>query len=360
MDLFNGNLQNEEHKKIAADVLNKDVDDVSQEDSAMAVAMGDRLKKAFNSNSKLSKDEKKAISKAIRDLASGRYKGQNFDADAFGTRPFDVAIKSVLNQTEYNGTKIKDKNKLLSDTFKSIMIPACDRYLSIYKLLVSLPGGPTDFAGDRVASTGFESKAKNYNQQNRNVIHWEWLNNPDYKYVNDFYDEINKIANLRNDKKLSALNNGDTVSINTGNDFIHAMLRYNDDSVVLTLHDSSGSSTPTEKRMNRNIKRYGNPVLDNDNKPKKDSKGNEIYDGHIDRIYLNNSSNDAKQGLKHGLKTGDIFRKYGDSLSEYRVNQDEEGNYFIERKIKNDKGVLVSAPITIDPKDYNTMILYKE
>ena len=59
----------------------------------------------------------------------------------------------------------------------------------MYKMLVTLPGSPTDFAGDRIGVSGYESKAKNYHQQNRNVIPWEYLkpeNEKKYKFIQNF------------------------------------------------------------------------------------------------------------------------------------------------------------------------------
>ena len=49
-----------------------------------------------------------------------------------------------------------------------------------------LPGSPTDFAGDRVGATGYETKAKNYHQQNRNIIQWENLENPLYGFIKEY------------------------------------------------------------------------------------------------------------------------------------------------------------------------------
>ena len=74
----------------------------------------------------------------------------------------------------------------------------------MYKLLLTIPGSPTDFAGDRVGTSGYETKAKNYHQQNRNTIHWEWLEDDKYSFVKTIYDEIYDIANLRNKPELSA------------------------------------------------------------------------------------------------------------------------------------------------------------
>ena len=200
MGLFNSDFSSEEHKTAAAKCLMKDIKSINFDKvNSMAVAMGTRLNTAF---SEVVKDDnsKKQIEKAVSELVSGEFKGKHFDATAFGTRPFEVAIKSVLDQVEYNGEEIPNREEIEAKVLESILTPAYDRYYSIYKLLITLPGSPTDFAGDRVAASGYETKAKNYHQQNRNIIHWEWLNDDEnnrYKFVKKFYDNINSIAGLR-------------------------------------------------------------------------------------------------------------------------------------------------------------------
>lgn len=349
MKLFTSDFSNDEHKKIAAKCLMKDIDSIDFDKvDSMAVAMGDRLNSAFESVIS-DKEDLNSIKQAISELASGEYKGNTFDAAAFGTRPFEIAIRSVFEQAEYNGNDIKNKKKIEAQVLKNILEPAYDRFYSIYKLLITLPGSPTDFAGDRVAASGYETKAKNYHQQNRNIIHWEWLNDSNYSFVREFYEKMNEIANLRSDKKLSALNDGSTVTLPIYDGFyldenknkvlktnenVQAMLRYNENSTVITLHDNTGTESSNTEMMNR-----------------KKSK--------IDRIPLCSEVANAKQGLKHGLKVGDKFKKYGDSISEYVVQKDKDGQYYIEQKVKNSKGVWETKPITIEPEDLNTLILYK-
>ncbi len=361
MNLFNSNFSSDDHKLRAAKCLQVDKSKIDFDKiSPMAIAMGERLNTAFNGEVNDSALQTE-ISKAISQLASGNFKGKKFDAQAFGTRPFEVAIKSVLDQAEYNGVSIPNRETLEAKVLESILTPAFDRFYSIYKLLITLPGSPTDFAGDRVAATGYETKAKNYHQQNRNIIHWEWLNDsPDnkYKFVKEFYDKMNEIANLRNQKQLSALNDGATVTLPIArlskdaegktqvlsNDNIQAMLRYNDKgSVVLTLHDLSGAKSDYTSKMER-----------------KETKLDDTQGSLYNRIVLSAEHVNAKQGLKHGMAVGTKFKnaRSGDN-SVYKIAKMAKGGkeyYYLKRETLDGREI----PITIKPEDLNTLILYRE
>lgn len=356
MGLFHSKFDNDEHKTIARKVLQEPSLKNFDEVNSMAVAMGARLNEAFE-QTVTDKTQKAAIDKAIADLASGSYLGKTFDATAFGTRPIEVAIKSVLKQVEYNGGYISNAEDVEADTLKTILEPAFDRFYSIYKLLITLPGSPTDFAGDRVGATGYETKSKNYYQQNRNVIHWEWLNNSSdnkYKFVNNFYEKMNSIAELRTKPELSALNDGATVTLpiftgakdDKGNNIadctVQAMLRYNDEgSVVLTLHNLSGSKTKLDKKMSRTEQSL--------------SADTSVYN----KVILAPIGVNSKQGLKHGLKIGTTFKnqRIGDD-STYRIGAmtvDGKEYYCLRRYDKTGK----ELPVTITPDDLNTLVLYK-
>lgn len=359
MGLFHSNFSKPEHQEIAKKVLRqpnlKSFDDVD----SMAVAMGSRLNEAFAQVVK-NPGELELINKAVSDLASGSFKGKDFDASAFGTRPFEVAIKSVLEQVEYNNGSISNVADVEAETLKNVLEPAFDRFYSIYKLLMTLPGSPTDFAGDKVAATGYETKAKNYYQQNRNVIHWEWLDggaDNKYGFVKEFYDKMNSLSALRTNPKLSALNDGATVTLPviasakdekgkvtaTWNDCtVQAMLRYNDEgSVVLSLHNSSGSKSKYNSTMDRKTQEL--------------STENSLYN----RVILAPVGVNAKQGLKHGLKVGTTFKneRSGDNSS-YKIatmTVDGKEYYCLKRYAKDGK----ELPIAIKPEDLNTLILYK-
>lgn len=357
------NITRIRHREIATNVLvpEKDKRNNAEIDfdkvNSMAIAMGDRINKATDDVIK-NADLNLRIKKAVSELARGEFKGKAFDATAFGTRPFEVAIKSVFDQAEFNGEKIENRDEIEIKILNSILEPAFDRFYSIYKLLITLPGSPTDFAGDRVASSGYETKAKNYHQQNRNVIHWEWLNDERYDFVKNFYNEMNKIANIRNKKELSALNDGATVTLpikvqtkdkegklrEPNSDYVQAMLRYNDEgSVVLTLHDLTGANSPLTEKM----KREDLPIGTTDK--------NILYN----RVILNADFANAKQGLKHGLAEGTVFKnlREGDNSTYKIAKMQVDGKEYYYLKREDSQGKELS--ITIKPEDYNTLILYK-
>jgi hypothetical protein len=362
MNLFYSDFSKEEDRQLAAKCLKKDENSIDFDKvSSRAIAMGTRLNDAFAKVVK-DKDELEAITDAISDLASGKFKDSTFDADAFGTRPFEIAIRTVLDEVKYNNQYIENRKTVEAKVLKEILEPAFDRYSSMYKLLVALPGSPTEFAGDRVGSSGLESKAKNYHQQNRNIIPWEWLSddkNNEYKFVKEFYDQVNEIANLRNKKELSALNDGATVTLPViksdkytkdgdfnlpdPNEKIQAILRYNDKgSVVLTIHDVSGANTPKEKKMNR-----------------KDTETSIEKNSLFNRIILDADNYTAKQGLKHGLEVGTTFKneRDGDNSSYKIATMKKNGKEYYYLKRLDNKGKEI--PITIKPEDLNTLILYK-
>ena len=379
MELFLSDFSRDDHKaKAAKCLMEKDIKSIDFDSiNAKAIAMGSRIGDVFeqlgnyNGNDENIKEMSQTvvansqyIKEAIKDLVNGSYKGSDFDADAFGTRPFDIAIDSVFEQMAHNGRKLRPEvvEQLKAKVLNMILEPAFDRYYSIYKLLNLLPGSPTDFAGDKVAATGFETKAKNYHQQNRNIIHWEWLNSTDknnpYYFVKEFNEKMNELSALRSRERFSALNDGDTITLpfvhkelveveengvktkklkDVQNKYVQSFLRYNDrDSVVIVINDISGVDTPYDKNMNRTITT-------------------------VPKLVFNPSSGiTAKQSLVQGLKVGTIFKNANDKdTSSYVVQQDADGTYYLQRKVPDVNGVPQDCDIQIKPEDYNSLVLYK-
>ncbi len=366
MRLFNSDFSSDDDKKAADECILKNENEVIDYDtlSPMAIAMGTRLNEAIKS---VISDETtiNALKKSISNLARGIHKGKEFDAAAFGTRPFEIAIKTVFDEAEYNGSKIPNRDELEAKILENILTPAFDRFYSIYKLLITLPGSPTDFAGDRVASTGFETKAKNYHQQNRNVIHWEWLNDNRYKFVKQFYDKMNEIANLRSRPELSALNNGTTVSIpieveskdekgiaqTSLSEKVQSMLRYNNEgSVVLTLHDATGADVDNKDPNSLSLTKKLN---------RKETRISTMQGNIYGKIILDPEIANAKQGLKHGLEIGSKFKNArNEDNSTYEIAKfEKKGKLYYYLRRRDAKGQEI--PVVIKPEDLNTLILYK-
>jgi len=363
-DLFTSDFSNPEHQKIAAKVLGKNQNSINYDDvNSMAVAMGARLNEAFETVVK-DKAALAELKQAVSELASGSHKGKNFDATAFGTRPLEIAIQTVFDQVEFNGSSIPNAEIVKAKTLENVLTPAFDRFYSIYKLLITLPGSPTDFAGDKLGLTGFETKAKNYHQQNRNVINWEWLEKPEYAFVKKFYKNMNSIASLRTHKKLSALNDGSTVTMKvldrdakSPSEKVQALLRYNDEgSIVLSFHNSTGSNSPQNALMDR----VGAPKT-----PQAGDVNANVISDKNDRIVLFDNPTNPKSGLKHGLKEGMVFynAKFINDVKDkeqYVVSLDKKtGEYYLQKKVKNARGIYDVQPTVIEPEEFNTLVLYK-
>lgn len=332
----------EKHRNIAAEVLQKDKNSINfDKTSGEAIAMGQRLRQAFavaasGKNPVIDAKSLNIINKSIAAMAGGEFKGKKFDPNAFGERPFDIVISNVLEQAQYYDLELsKDKQKKIeNEVFKTIITPAMDRYYTIYKTLVTLPGDVTDFGGDKIASTGAETKAKNYSQQNRNTIHWEWIDekNSDFRdYVKKFNDDMNKILALRNAPELSALNDGIPISLPKQDEAekFYALLRYNDKkSTVLTLYNSAGASLDNTKAMNRPTEEISQIKLDQKDKP--------------------------RQGLVGGLSEGMIFKNARkEDKTDYRVVYSQNDGYVIKRFDANGKNINIQ--ITSD--DCNALVL---
>lgn len=345
MGLYHSDLSSDYHKNTAKWVLDDDnITDFSNLNSK-AIAMGARLKEVFEKLNKekfIPDDLRNKAYEAIKDLSTGNFKGKEFDAEAFGTRPFEIAIKSVFEQIKYYNSdfSIENEEKIRAEVLKEILTPAFDRFYSMYKLLTVLPGSPTDFAGDKVGLSGYESKAKNYHQQNRNVINWEWLSDSDdnqYKFVNDFYKKMNEISNLRSKPELSALNDGATVVLPTSGtqkNEIQAFLRYNENSAVLVMNNRN---LPANDDFRSGLQR-ANPAW------------------NLTGTTVDISSVNLKEGLKCGLTEGTVFKNANKKdNSEYKVVKDNE-KYVLKRYSTNG----TELPVQLTPDDLNTLILYKK
>ncbi len=365
-------------KQTASKVLNKQIKDINFEEvSPKSVAMGARIYQAIDDciNEKAIKN---VLKTSLTHLAADEYKGYKIDPDTFGTRNFETAIKILLDDAENEFGKIPSRKEIEKDLLKSILVPAFDRLQSVTKLLTLLPGSFTDFAGDKLGVSGAETKAKNYHQQNRNTIPWEYLTEKGYEFIANNYKDMNEISSLRSNTNrvlrnpdgsrikldLSAINDGATVVLPLNNDYVQSFMRYNDaGSNVLVITDISGSSTDINKRLNRNEKLYSDETKtdkkQNGNKTKEiklNSKGYEIKDGHINSIPLNIDGATLKEGLKHGMIEGTVFRNVRENdNSIYKICKDENGKYNLKRFRIDGQ----SIPIVIDNDDKNALVLCK-
>ncbi len=363
MGVFMGKFS-EQDKNTIAKLLQKPVNEVNFKDvKGPEAAMGIRIRQAANS---VIKDEKtrSAINNALAQIAGGEFKGKPIESEFFGVRPFEIAIANVFEQVNYN-KEVKltqeEQDKYQAEILKSILEPAFDRFYTMYKSMVTLPGNVTDFAGDKLGASGFETPSKNVYQQNRNPIRWEWLENKNinYKFISEFYNKMNDIIALRQRPELSALSDGVPVTLpqyctwdNKNHDKkqfnkeFQAIMRYNDKgSVVITLYNSSGSNTPNYKPLQRE---------------KQKTLEWESFGERHSYIALSNTLSDSKQSLKAGINPGTIFLNAREDNTNpakyYEVVAGDDGEYRLEGRDKNGK----PCDIVIEDGDLNALILYKK
>lgn len=321
------------NNKFFGNVEKQDVDNFNfMRKSTKAIAMGDALNNAFGRaleamqkrgtiNAEQSKHIYEAVAHAISDLANGNYLGKNFEADAFGTRPFDITIETVMRQAKAKHGLVIDRDKendLKKTSFYMCLDPAISKLLGIMKFLVALPGIPTMYAGDDIASTGYEELTRNIYLQNRSVIHHEWLeDSPDgLDFVKSHKAEFDAIMGLRKRPELNALNDGAPVLLNLqggkisqdGKDVevkLPAILRHSSDGrMTVSLFNTVGVTHDFDK--------YNDPGK---------------FPVEIGGINLDYSEGD-KTGLKAGLPGGTEFVNANNPDEKFVVKQ-EGTHYYI-------------------------------
>lgn len=299
---------------------------------AMGTAMGIALDNMANGSFKSidANQQNKAfiaLAAAVSDLAKGSYNGQNFQAEAFGVRPFDTVIEMVVNQAvKQHGLKFSDnqeKNEELIKTLKKTMFwaalePAISKVVAIMKTLVALPGNPTLFAGDDIGSTGYEQLTKNIYLSNRSTVHHEWLeeDSPEkqFDFLKESKAEFDRIMATRKRPELHALNDGAPFNLRPiqcvdSPAKVNALLRQSTDgSMAISLFNMSGAN--------------------HDFRQKNDPKA---YPVKMKSIELD--SDGRFIGLKGGLTPGIEFIDSQNSGEIYEVRNDANtDHYYIVRK----------------------------
>ena len=264
-----------------------------------------------------------SVSRAISDLANGRYLGKNFEADAFGVKPFDVTIDAIFKQAQReHGLNISKLSMFKDKMFQTVTEPAYTKLVGAMKYLVALPGKPTLFAGDDLGATGYEEKTKNIYLQNRGYIHNEWKS--EKPFIKKYYNELKSVMALRSRPELEALNNGAVFTLplqSTHNNMnVSAILRQNTEGkMAVSLFNTAGIN------HNQNEKYYPQAV-------------------YLDSIKL--TDDNEKIGIKGGLKEGIVFYNANNPKDKYYVHKYDD-QYYIEHHDK--------SPIKIDD---STLILY--
>lgn len=272
------------------------------------------------------------ISKSISDLARGEFRGESFDADAFGIKPYDVAISMVLRQAESEyGLRLPGsfRTKYENDVFEAILTPAFTKLLGMMKILVAIPGLPTLFDGDDAGTTGYDTKERNMYVQSRQRNRDEWLNEDSSKYK-EFLKKYNRLLNdvmkVRSDPKCNALNNGSihTLPLNrsqTGEE-IPAILRQSTDGrMAISIINPTGMHNDFRSNYRQN----------------------DIY---LDRLYLDDPNGElGVVGLKEGRKFVNANNR-----DDIYYTRKENGRYYLVRHVDGR-----DVPI---PLHDTTLILY--
>ncbi len=253
------------------------------------------------------------ISKAVSDLAQGKFNGGRFDPDAFGIKPIDVAISMVLKQakSEYGLNLPKELDKVYEDkVFETIMNPAMSKLLGMMKILVALPGMPTLFDGDDAGTSGYDTKTKNMFVQCRQRNHDEWLaGNKTKEFIQNYHKYLDEAMAVRKNPRCNALNNGSihTLPLNkaqTG-ELVPSILRQSTDGrMTISIINPTGLHSDFRKPYTQN----------------------NIY---LNRLYFteNGKSTVGVSGLREGLK----FINAKKSSDIYYTRIDENGYYYLTR-----------------------------
>lgn len=311
--------------------------------SPKAIAMADAIRPAFinvlNSYREKYKDQLGTeeqfnqafvpISRAISDLANGRYLGKQFDPDAFGVKPIDVTISMVLKQarTQYGFQLPPGADaKYEDEVFEAVMKPALSKVLGMMKYLVALPGMPTLFDGDDVGATGYDPKTKNMYLQGRQRVHDEWLDISDstkYKaFIAEYKQYFDEAMAIRRNPKCNALNNGAVyvlpLQTSTDNVKVPAIFRQSTDGrMAISLFNTSALHNDHRRAyMQNNIK------LDS---IKLNFDVEKTFDGKDKTVFIDG---DGSVGIP-GLKPGTVFVNAKDENDKYYVNE-LDGKYFIK------------------------------
>ena len=235
-------------------------------------AMYNLMLSALNSSNEfktLEENKKTALTAALDLLRNGTViinsKENDFDKENFGIRPFDFNIDSLVEQAiesneEFAKFASADANKPKIAKMKAEILEkmltnsgALKRFKAMWFTMNAIPGAPTMYAGDELGMTGWETFAKNEKQENRNRIPWDKLNDANYKFIKDFYEQINAITKIRTKEAASALVNGDTVFISAPTKDSVAFYRYNDktDAICVIHADPFNGGCSNELKTNR-------------------------------------------------------------------------------------------------------------
>ncbi len=131
--------------------------------------------------------------------------------NAYGTRDIKLVIDMALNQAEFkSGRDFINRQEIFNKMYKAATEPAVAKEAMITEALKALFGIPTTYAGDEFGMSGYEEKAKNIYQQNRNVLPFSEIDTDNElgRYRRKIMDTVNDALKDRSNPDAAPLNNG--------------------------------------------------------------------------------------------------------------------------------------------------------
>ena len=195
--------------------------------------------------------------------------------NAYGARDIRLVIDLALTQAEYkSGRKFTNRQAILDKMYQAATEPAVTKLAMITEALKALIGIPTTYAGDEYGMTGYEEKAKNIYQQNRNVLPFSELDKDSEigKYRRKVRDMVNGAIKDRSNPLASPLNNGTPymLDVDGPQSSVAYMMQSANGDTTISLMDFSGINHSNRFDY---FKEYG---LDNEEKRQNFFKDNNI------------------------------------------------------------------------------------
>lgn len=354
MQLLFSQFDNEEHKQMAAKVVNGgDFKNTNYSSidftklSAKSIAMGYRLNQAIDATKDklgLSDSEIKDLRDTIGKLSSSDVKQSN---EAFGVKPINDAIGDVIEQSQAMKSKtVAEKAQVADKILEEIIKPAASKYVRLYKMLSTLPGCTTDYLGTSMGLSGWEATSKNPYQQCRAAIPEkdklpQWLKDC-------LLEPVAEIQNMKNSEKLSPLVDGDT----------YVLPFTQKDSVDKNINVAKRVGDGMDVRL-ASLLRYnqeGDVIINVYNFDGIDNKNNTDVVQNTDLeleelvVYDPNGSQDARLS-PFRFKDGAKFKIQGDDTNEEYIIQNKSDGQCV---IKKQGG----GNIKLSQKDMNTTVFY--
>lgn len=339
-ELFLSDLQTDDAKQRARAVIgNEDLDGVSSRGVAVGEAYDKSFAEAFDAlKLDVSSPEFATVKQAIADLTQGKF--LNFTEPdmqrsmAFGYSPFDITIKDVILQARYlsetkgmpwslsGGKPSSDKTltdaelKLYNKAFECTTAPALEKIASMWEMMCCAVGVPTLFAGDELAHSGYETPTKNVELAIRNLIHHEWLTDPDKAFVQKFNDKMMAASKLHKDPQFSALADGSPIVLPQKNKDYTALYKYNDRGSGVIAVYSTAEMPPDEEYENLRKE------LKNVEKEIRDKEGNNAFKDQVNalRKQKDNIEKELKSYAKRSLNMSGKESKYASIDLSYLIN----------------------------------------